>query len=207
MLKLVVDNRKTTQTNLITCRNSCELFDTITERCSIKENVNVDSTYETSRCGLFLHKSTWDVPKSHMDLKLSLIGEEEDYIIDDEEVFHALIGNDFSNQLSTYPSHPDFPSRNNEAAWYVSPDESFGCWIINNFKKPQLVPSSIEKAEKGWSNRVYKSPFPLHDHKSALPIASRIAWIIDTEGYGQYSLLVNGRISTLSSPKPSNWKN
>lgn len=207
MLKLVVDNSKTTQSNIVTCRNSCELFDSITERCSVKNNVNVDSAYETSRCGLFLHKATMDVPQSHMDLKFSLIGEEDDYIIDDEEVFHELIGNEFRSDLSTYPLHPDYPSRRDDATWYVSPDETFGCWIINKFNRPQIVPSSIEKAEKGWTNRVYKSPFPLHDHKSALSIASRIAWVIDEEGYAQYSLLVNGRISTLSSPKPANWKN
>lgn len=207
MLKLVVDNSKGIQEHAKTCRNSCELFDPITERCSIKENINVDSPYEASRCGHFLDNESMDIDmSSQKNQTFTLIGEEEDYILDDEELFHELTGTQFNFEESTYPDYPDFPSRRKDATWYVSPDASFGCWVINLSKRPLPVLKSRDEAEKGWSKNVYKSAIPLHNHKSSLPLASRIAWVVDEEGYGQYCLLINGKISTISAPKPFNWK-
>jgi hypothetical protein len=209
MLKLVVDNnRRLSQMNTITCRNSCELFDSITESCSIKEKVNVDSPYEASRCGHFMIKGSMSIEtKNNIEFKFSLIEEDNnEYIVDDEEIFHELIGNKFDKSRSTYPSQPDFPSKREDAFWYVSPCGTYGCWIINHFKSPLSFTASIERVEKGWSKKVYRSPIPLHDHKTSLALASKIAWAIDEEGYGQYNLLVNGTISTISSPKPVNWK-
>ncbi|MFT9493861.1 hypothetical protein [Anaerosolibacter sp.] len=203
-----MDNiKQTSKDNGITCRNSCELFDSITESCSIKERVNVDSAFEASRCGHFFQKSPENVqPKRMPSFKFSLIEEDQDYLLDDEEIFHELIGNKFDKKESTYPLQPDFPSKRVDASWYVSPCQTYGCWIINNYKKPLPLPTEIDQAEKGWGKKVYRSPIPLHDHKTSLSLASKIAWVIDEEGYGQYSLLVNGKISTISSPKPSNWK-
>ncbi|MEG6533730.1 hypothetical protein NSQ82_20565 [Caldifermentibacillus hisashii] len=203
MLKLIVDNTK--KRDIITCRNSCELFDPITESCGIKENVNVDSQYETARCQNFLNKSI--VSQSKNTIRWNLIGEEEDFIIDDDELFHELIGKKKDMSQSLYPLKPDFSSKREDAYWYVSPDGNFGCWVINDYKKPFKIPSSIDKAEKGWSYRVYKSPIPLHDHKTPISLASKVAWYIDEEGYGQYVLLICGKISAISSPKPSNWRN
>lgn len=206
MLKLVVDNCKAASENLITCRNSCELFDGITGSCSVKEKVNVDSSYEASCCGHFLNKDVMATQqKCHTQFKFSLIEEENDYLIDDE-IFHELIGNRFNKTESTYPLKPDVPSKSEDAKWYVSRCGTFGCWLINQYKKPLSLPSKIDCAEKGWSKNVYKSPVPLHNHKTSLSLSSRIAWVIDEDGYGQYALLVNGRISTISSPKPINWK-
>jgi hypothetical protein len=209
MLKLVVNNKDKglNKMNPISCRNSCELFDTITEQCSIKENVNVDSPFEAARCGHFMYRDSMKLHRNHLNFKLTLIEDENDYILDDEDLFHELVGNKFDKTTSTYPLKPDFPSKREDATWYVSADGSYGCWIINQCNKPLSIPTSIERAEKGWSKKVYKSPVPLHDHKTSLSLASKIAWVIDKDGYGQYNLLVNGKISTISSPKPADWKN
>lgn len=203
-----MDNiKQTLKNNSTTCRNSCELFDGITESCSIKEKVNVDIAFEASRCGHFLQKAPETFPlKKTPSFKFSLIEEEDDYLIDDEEIFHELIGSKFDKRESTYPLQPDFPSKREDASWYVSPSGTYGCWIINNYIKPLPLPVDIDQAEKGWSKKVYRSPIPLHDHKTSISLASKIAWVIDEEGYGQFSLLVNGKISTISVPKPSNWK-
>lgn len=203
LLRLVVDNRtKVNNDKLITCRNSCELFDDITNSCSIKQNVKVDSPHEAMRCGHFIPR----LSQKSGDFRFKLIGYEEDFIVDDDDIFHELIGQSFNEETSTYPLQPDFPSKNPNAVWYVSPDQKYGCWIVNEYKKPLEIPTSIETAVKGWANKVYKSPVPLHNHKTSLSLASKIAWYIDKDGYGQYVLLVNGKISTLSFPKPPNWR-
>lgn len=206
MLKLVVDNIRSNNSNHpITCRNSCDLFDEITGMCSINQNLNVDSAYEAARCGFFIFRESMELPK-HTQQKFSLTEEDADYLLDDEEIFHQLIGKSVYKEEYRYPHEPDFSSYREDAKWFISPYGTYGCWIINNYKKPIVIPPSKDMAEKGWSTKVYKSPIPLHDHKSALSIASKMAWVIDEDGYGQYALLVNGKISSISSPKPANWK-
>ncbi|KZE67954.1 hypothetical protein AWM68_17430 [Fictibacillus phosphorivorans] len=208
MLKLIVDNDQN-QNNpfAVTCRNSCDLFDGITGVCSIHQNVNVDSEYEAARCGNFLSREFKELSTNeHIPFKFSLIEEEADYLLDDEEIFHELTGSSVYKKEYTYPNQPDFSAHRDDASWFISPCGTFACWIVNQYNKPQRVPKSMEDAVKGWSKKVYKSPIPLHDHKSSLSIASKMAWVIDEDGYGQYALLVNGRISSISSPKPKNWK-
>lgn len=212
MLKLIVNNttkwdKEKSEMDPITCRTSCELFDPITETCGIQENVNVDSPFETARCQNYLPNKNAAHVQPTVQFRWNLIGEEEDFIIDDDELFHELVGMKKNNlESSRYPLKPDIPAKRDDAFWYVAPDQTFGCWIINDYKKPLPIPASKDSAEKGWSQRVYRSPIPLHDHKTPITLASKIAWYIDEEGYGQYVLLINGKISSLSSPKPANWR-
>lgn len=207
MLKLVVDNRrKKSDKNTVTCRNSCDLFDEITGKCSINKNLNVDSPYETARCGFFLERDSMVLPIEHTRFKFSLMEEESDELLDDEEIFHQLMGKSVYKETYTYPMKPDFSSNREDANWFVSPCETYGCWIVNLYRKPMIFPKNKTDAEKGWSNKVYKAPIPLHDHKSSVSIASKMAWVVDEDGYGQYGLLVNGKISTISSPRPANWQ-
>ena len=197
-------NNKEKNKNHVSCRRSCLLFDTITEKCSIKDGVNVDSPYEVLRCYHFINKNETD---SDFDSSDDYIDLEHSEWIDDDDIFYEFIGGSRINEEnSKYPHEPDFPSKREDAYWYVSPEKDFGCWIINKYKKPMLIPRSIEEAEKGWSWKVYKSPIPLHNHNTSLSLASKMAWYIDKDGYGQYVLLANGKISTISSPKPSFWK-
>lgn len=209
MLKLVVNNTKINKpsTNQITCRNSCELYDFMTENCSIKKNINVDSLIEVRRCGHFLPKSSNNISKAPMKsmVRFTLLEGAEEYSFEDEDIFQGLVGENFNTEKSTYPLKPDFPSSRDDALWYVSPDESYGCWIINKSQHRLLSVPSADNVEVGWSQKVYKSPVPLHDHKSSLSLASKMAWVVDEDGFGQYVLLVNGKISTLTSPRPANW--
>ncbi|QCJ45404.1 hypothetical protein FAY30_25980 (plasmid) [Bacillus sp. S3] len=208
MLKLVVDNNQMNNNNLTTCRNSCDLFDEITGQCSINQGLDVDSPYEAARCGFFIYRESMELKYENTPVrqKFSLMEENADYLLDDEEIFHQLTGKSVLKENYKYPAEPDFSSFREDARWFISQCGIYGCWVVNLYKKPLSIPSSKEIAEKGWSSKVYKSPIPLHDHKSPLSIASKMAWVIDIDGYGQYALLVNGKISSISSPKPNNWK-
>lgn len=207
MLRLVVDNSQINDNNLTTCRNSCDLFDEITGQCSINQGLDVDSAYEAARCGFFIFRDSMEMnEKTPVHKKFSLTEEDADYLLDDEEIFHQLIGKSVLKESYQYPSQPDFSSFRDDARWFISQCGTYGCWVISLYKKPLSIPKSKTAAEKGWSAKVYKSPIPLHDHKSPLSIASKMAWVIDEDGYGQYALLVNGKISSISSPKPVNWK-
>ncbi|RHW36075.1 hypothetical protein D1B31_18530 [Neobacillus notoginsengisoli] len=206
MLKLVVDNGQLNN-NLPTCRKSCDLFDEITGQCSISQGLDVDSPYEAARCGFFMHRESMAIEENlPIHKRFSLIEEDADYLLDDEEIFHQLVGKSVLKEHYSYPSEPDFSSLRKDATWFISPCGTYGCWIVNLYKSLLSIPQDKEAAQKGWSNKVYRSPIPLHDHKSPLSIASKMAWVIDEDGYGQYAMLVNGKISQISAPKPVNWK-
>lgn len=207
MLKLVVNNTKKEESNQITCRSSCDLFDEITQTCSINHHINIDSPYEAARCGFFLSKEAMFLSTEENKIRFSLIEEEAEYLLDNKEIFQHLIGVGTKKDNYSYPAFPDFNSLRDDAHWYISRCKSYGCWIVNFCEKPLKCLSNISEAEKGWSQKVYKSPIPLHDHKSSISIASKVVWVIDKDGYGQYGLLVNGRITSISSPKPEEWKN
>ncbi|MEK3992705.1 hypothetical protein [Robertmurraya sp. FSL R5-0851] len=209
MLKLVIDNKKEEcpTHDLITCRNTCEYYDEKTEKCSIHLEVDVDSAYDAARCGFFLHKSM-TLPESNskiMNTRFTLIEEEADYLLDDPEIFREFVGKKVYKEMYTYPLEPDFSAFRDDAYWYISPCGTYGCWIVNLYQKPMVTPKDRESAKIGWTKKVYKSPIPLHNHKSSVPLASKVVWIVDEDGYGQYGLLANGQITSLSSPKPRNW--
>lgn len=208
LLKLIVDNKALNQEKIdekLTCRNSCEYFDEITERCSIKADVNVDSTYEVLRCTQFFGKiipdDNYEGPKTFR-LKEDVSSEEDG---ENDSMFKELLGQKEILNSSSYPLEPDFPSRRSDACWFVSPCGNYGCWIINKSQNRFSIIKHLEDVIKGWHDSVYKSPIPLHDHKSSLGLASRIAWEVDEDGYGQYALLINGKVSDMRYPRPHNW--
>lgn len=190
MLQLVVDNKNKN----LCCRNNCELFDPITNECGIHRNINPDSPKTVFQCGDYIPKCQGQVKMSELEEEL-FMPEEEEY------VFQEFQGEKFDNENSRYPLQPDSSSNHEDAIWYVSPDKSFGCWIINHYEKRFM--SVKDEAEQGWAKNVYKSLVPLHDHGSPLPIASKMAWYVDEEGYGQYVLLANGKVSFLTAPNPN----
>ena len=209
LLKLIVNNKISNQENVdekLTCRNSCEYFDEITESCSIKANVNVDSTYEVLRCTQFFGKITSD--ENYEGPKAFRLQEDVSSAEDEESdsMFKELLGQKEILDVSNYPLEPDFPSRRTDASWFVAPCGNYGCWVINKSSCKFSVVKNMEEVVKGWHESVYKSPIPLHDHKSSLGLASRIAWVVDEDGYGQYALLINGNVSDVRYPRPHNWK-
>ncbi|WP_078557091.1 hypothetical protein [Bacillus alkalicellulosilyticus] len=214
MLKLVIDNSHTKdkQTQpLPTCRLSCELFDPITEQCGINYNISPDDPLFTARCGDLIYKDDSAAISLNDDMLLNtdetnmdFFEEDLEFDSNDETLFMDYNGHAFDAIKSTYPNKPDFPAQRDDALWYISPNGDFGCWIINQKRNFMTVPSNNSPKE-GWVKNVYQSPYPLHDHKSSLPLASRMAWYVDEDGYGQYVLLSNGKISLISSPKPYSW--
>jgi hypothetical protein len=205
-LKVVVDNTdkpkmdNISDTEMKTCRNHCFYFDSRTQKCGIFKNIDADDPKTVLRCQKF---SDWQ--EEEQEEVYELIEDDFSVEFDDENFLFELMGDKFSQEKSKYPLEPDFNSNRDDSIWYVSPDRSFGCWIINKSKKRFLAVNSGEEVDTGWMKKIYKSPFPLHDHESSAPLKSRMAWYVDEQGYGQYVLLINGRIGMLSAPKPSNW--
>jgi hypothetical protein len=206
-LKVVVDNtvepkiNNTSDNEMKTCRSHCFYFDSRTEKCGIFKNIEADDPKTVLRCQKF---SDWQEEEQEEVYELI----EDDFTVefDDENFLFELMGDKFSQEKSKYPLKPDFNSNRDDAIWYVSPDQSFGCWVINKSKKRFVAVNPRADVETGWMKKIYKSPFPLHDHESSSPLKSRMAWYVDEQGYGQYVLLINGKIEMLSAPKPSNWE-
>jgi hypothetical protein len=180
-----------------TCRNSCELYDWISEGCSIKRGVNIDDPNTLRSCNLFLCR----------EYMRNLATQQEPIYEWKLEGDNQIVGDNYKNEEnSLYPLQPDRPLQRADAVWFTSPCKSYGCWIINKSKKKLVVISIHTNApEQGWSENVYKSPYPLHNHNSPLAAASRIGYV-DEEGFGQYVMLINGEIATFTSKKPENWK-
>lgn len=181
MLSLVVDNTKNAKEISYTCRNSCDLYDVLTESCSIKNKVDVDNPFVVSKCSRYL-------PISSLELDIKINQKELDGLAEEEISYPEIQGQIETLEKSCYPFKPDFPAGRTDANWYVSPCQEYGCWIVNDYKKP-IVLVSPNPGEK-----VYKSAVPLHNHNASIGLASRIAWYIDENGIGRYVTLLNGHI-------------
>jgi len=206
-LQLVVDNTHSDKNNhrntkVKTCRD-CIFYDQITELCGVFNNVNLDDPRTAKRCMEF---SEWNQEDNDDDVTYELIEDEFSLEFEDDDFLFEIMGDKFSEENSKYPLEPDLPSNREDAIWYIAPDQAFGCWIINHSKKKFAVIDPNKEVKKGWSTKVYKSPYPLHNHNSSVPLRSRMAWFVDEDGWGQYVLLVNGKIDMLNEPRPKNWK-
>lgn len=178
------------------CQN-CLLFDETTKECGIFDGVNTNIVKTAMNCNTFIAYDFENKNPSPFycvddsltidDFKMTLLGDIEE---DDEEVtpefLFQLRGYKKPNE-SNYPFTPDVPQVREDAIWYVSPDQTFGCWLINNYSKKFVVAGTFEKQQI--VNGVYKSLIPLHDHQSSESLRSQIAWYVNKEGSGQYVLL------------------
>ncbi|NRG31732.1 hypothetical protein [Niallia circulans] len=180
-MSLVVDNTKNAKEISYTCRNSCDLYDVLTESCSIKNKVDVDNPLVVTKCSRYL-------PTSSLEIDIKINQKELDGLEEEEISYPEIQGQIETLEKSCYPFKPDFPAGRTDANWYVSPCQEYGCWIVNDYKKP-IVLVSPNPGEK-----VYKSAVPLHNHNASIGLASRIAWYIDENGIGRYVTLLNGHI-------------
>lgn len=169
------NNRKV----MFTCRHHCDLFDEITNKCSIRFSVDMDNPITVASCEYFLLKK-----HSHLELVESRIN--LDCSIDLT-----------TNQFSLYPLVPDELNYRDDAIWYISPCATYGCWIIKHYKKKFMIVNSSFLNHVDLISRKYKSTHPLHDHAAPISLASKMAWYIDIEGYGSYVLLKQGEIIPL----------
>ncbi|MBU8908165.1 hypothetical protein [Desertibacillus haloalkaliphilus] len=205
-LELVVDNHKKTGGNEMkkTCRTHCSYFDKKTSECGIYHNVEVDSPRTPLRCSKFDGKDKGDHPLSKY--KFTYLDDEYDIDFEDANFLFEFMGEANRGQEDmNYPEQPSTHQVHKDAYWYVAPDRSFGCWIINHYPRKFMPVTVRENVQKGWLSTIYKSLVPLHDHKASESLRSNICWYVNDKGFGQYVLVVNGKIQMISAPKPTDW--
>jgi hypothetical protein len=172
MLKLVIDNTKQREN----CRIACDLFDNLTESCSVIVDADISNPATISGCRYFLSKR---FVQAAIEMDAEQLRQEESYIATDKWL---------------YPLFPDEPANREDAVWFLSPCMNYGCWIINNSKQKLYAISSSLSNRLPEEVRVYKSLCPLHNHHAPIPLASKVAWYVNEEGYGAYMLLDKGKL-------------
>lgn len=183
MLKLIV-NQKRSKTSAV-CSSHCTLYDPITKKCGIWENVNVENPSVFSRCEYKLPFTTKD---DHHNSPLEITSDTD---VESKEWFE-FAGQSLKDSESTYPISPDINIKNQDASWYVAPDQSFGCWVINHSKQKLMIVNNNEIHQNA---HVYHSFYPLHDHKASTPLASQMCWYVNEDGLGRYVLIgLEGKI-------------
>lgn len=98
-----------------------------------------------------------------------------------------------------YPKYPPYkPKQNENLIWFYDKEKEFGCWIFSNFKRPMLIPKSIEEAKKDINiPKRYISPVPLHKPNFPPVYHGSIVWYVDEHGFGEamyFKRLENGNL-------------
>lgn len=217
MLKLVVDNAekvKEEKSRLKTCREDCFLYNSELDCCPIFKGVELDDPLVAYRCQEFQDKDWWtddtldgnlDIDSSYEEEIMQLLQLEEEQ---SENGFDFLVSGERFSDKGNYPNEPGLPLSNyiENLHWYVSPEGDFGCWILNESKNKLMnVQVDVSTVQKGWAEKVYRSPVPLHDHDSTNALNSRVCWYVDYDGWGQYGLIVGNKVAFLTNPRPANW--
>ncbi|WP_214483814.1 hypothetical protein [Bacillus sp. SM2101] len=193
-----------TYKNEKTCKN-CVLYDAYTKACGVFDGVDTTKLQTAIKCNSFIFSERDDTTNSvHWNEVDTHLTEDEYKFTVVEEEFTADIDQDFFFELQgtkkmenpKYPLEADIPANRDDAIWYVAPDESFGCWIINNHTKRFVTTENLPRIDK--NTRIYKSPYPLHDHKASKGLQHYMCWYVDKNGEGQFSLLINKKVSFLS---------
>lgn len=171
-IQLVRKNEKVSS-EIPTCQTSCALFDDITGKCGIYDNEVPSDPLYTASCSHFISDTEW------RDYSNEVMKEKSDTLLYlDERSF--IIQKD--------------------AVWYNSPDGSFDCWILSLNKEKRFMIVDGDIGEQGWHEEVYRSPYPLHNHDFESEEATRVVWLIDEDGYGQYAYIYDNEL-ILSHPK------
>ncbi|UOQ43758.1 hypothetical protein MUN89_18020 [Halobacillus salinarum] len=169
-----------------TCRTSCALFDSITGECGVYEKIDPDHPRTVYICPDYIYDEPQPFFEESDEKDYALLenGYYTDYSTSNDEEMSL-------NENSNYPISPDVLSGRNDAIWFTSSDQTFGCWIITKYKSRFFkVNDSLAQLE----SNVYRSPYPLHAHKSKGLLASRVCWYINEEGWGRYTVLFDGEI-------------
>lgn len=201
-IKDIDTNEVKNSSNCKTCRANCVLFNKKHESCPIFKGLDYDDPTVVKRCMEFNDIATTE----------SLYTEtlNDGFKKDTEMDFlFNLVGVDNHTNDSSYPIEPEirFDETMEGIYWYVSPDKSFGCWVKRHNKLPfSVLPNSREEAEKGWVDNIYRSPLPLHDHQASQSLKTRMCWFVDSEGWGQYTLIVANKIKFITYPKPTEFR-
>lgn len=196
MLKLIVNNTESDfNMDLQTCKNTCSLYDPVMKQCGVFGEVNHNDENVYFRCQT-------KVPETSVKKNVKFTKQIERHAKESSEPeWYTPVGINKDLEDTQYPGHPDLSACREDAVWYVNPSHEFGCWIINKSNNTLFIVGD-DGPKQGWSNRVYQSLIPLHDHKAPLPLTSKMCWYVDESGYGQYVLLDNGQVKMVTQPKP-----
>lgn len=155
-----------------TCKTHCLFFDEKTNKCAYYNQEVPNDPFHTMSCDEFVAEDEWKEFSDEL-----LLNEQE------------------KKTTSSYPYVPLEDSGREDAIWFVSPDQKFGCWIIYLSENKRLMSvDTIQKDVKTIRSGKYHSPYPLHDHGYGPEVASQVAWVVDQEGQGQYAWLLAGDI-------------
>ena len=177
-MRLIVDStkknknndEKTFQKKVVTCRSHCALFDELTQQCGVFKNIDVDHPSTPKRCQLFS-----EIDQEKLDLfgeELTLEGLkghkfeiiEEDFTVEADGAFTFEMMGRAQQPDENYPFEPNEKRTRLPVIWYTSPDERFGCWVLNVSRKGLMAVQKREEVKQGWSPNIYRSPDPLHYH-------------------------------------------
>lgn len=203
MLKLIASNSEATH-HIKTCSTSCILFNTKDQCCPIFKSINYEDPNVVKCCLEYIDiKSTEEqydnFSKNQLedDKPASL-----DFVLD-------LTFDKKGTEIFNYPFEPeiDFSISMPDIYWYVEPNGLYGCWIKKHpNQRLAATPLSKELAEKGWVDTIYRSPIPLHDHAASPSLKTRMCWLVDADGWGQYTLIIANKIKYITYPKPPYYK-
>ncbi|MEX3623615.1 hypothetical protein [Viridibacillus arvi] len=217
MLKLVSDNTSknildepiNNGTSYKTCKKNCVLFNREQNCCPIFKGLNYNEPNVVKRCMEFTDIQETESLYNESDLNKIVDTSMKDNgtAETDSDFLFELIGERTSEneRRTNYPVEPEisFDQSMPGLHWYVSPNNTFGCWIKSNYKKTYgVIPTSKENAVKGWTDNIYRSPIPLHDHCASESLKTRMCWFVDEDGWGQYTVIVANQIKFITYPKP-----
>jgi hypothetical protein len=191
-----------------TCKQNCVLYNDELQTCPVFKGLNYEDPNIVKRCLEFTDKKETEkfYNDDVADTIITLI--EDQFSVSGElDFLFELNGTNRLQSTDSYPLKPEvMVSDSGDFYWYVSPDETFGCWIKNTSKKSLFaIPANIDEALKGWAKNIYRSPIPLHDHQASKSLRSRMCWYVDEEGWGQYTVIIANEIRFLTYPKPKDW--
>jgi hypothetical protein len=103
-----------------------------------------------------------------------------------------------------YPYLPPNAPVRTDLTWYVSNEvQGFGVWVLNLSDKP----IEVNQGHFGWNSLVRKSTAPPFEPINVMDVEKRkkIAWVVDSQGCGQYGMVMEDGYVWLPSPRPDLW--
>lgn len=186
MLQLVVNNAFIAKT----CASHCKLYDKASHACAIWKNIDGEDAKYFDSC------------KDRVPY-VSSKGSCNDESITSTSMIDSFSGLEYQSENQTlakdlgYPVTPDYTPSFEHLNWYVSPEQSFGCWLYYENQRSRLILIESMQENSEINSRQYASPIPLHDHKTSAHLASNIVWYVQSNGVGNYRFIVDDEIFNL----------
>lgn len=188
-----------------TCRKNCTFFNDDLGKCTMFAGVDYDDPKVANRCLEFTDVTRLQSYYQDYSDNLDETMKKEEWESGDTQIFlekdllELVDSEENHQQFSSYPFEPDIRLDNRfiDLQWHISEDLSYGCWIQNKCKitdnlrpKGNLVVVDKEKY-------AFKSAIPVFDHKASRSLQSRMVWVVDEKGYGQYGVAIGDTIHIL----------